>query len=1514
MAPQDSYIEEDEDVCPLCIEEFDLSDRNFRPCPCGYQVCQFCFNNIKNNMNGLCPACRRPYDEKTIQWKVVTQEEVAEFRANIQKNQRKRAQEQRQKEVQKREAEKENRKNLIGVRVVQKNLVYITGLAPTVREDELLKTLRKPEFFGQYGVIQKISISNRKSSDGQHHSLGIYVTFEKPDEATRCIQAVHGSQNGDRILKAQYGTTKYCSAWLKNEKCNNPGCMFLHEQGDEEDSYTRQDLSSMNSIHTQRPLPGGNNNTFRTTPRQQASQPTLSAISQTMARSSSKDGSDYGLDGSALPSSANWARNPQRSRRGSHATSGAPSSPAISASLPTTTEVAQEAVEDIESPPSTQPMEEDKISTQDTVEEPQPPPLKGSLATILRALQSCTFSSFVTPQFNELEPPLFDIRGGKKRKAMREDDDARIGGEQKNAAEGQIQSEGEVEAGGSLALGGEPEERDVIGDGQAFEHRQINPFAPIQRSNADTLFGPALSGSNYNPGTSQMGRGVTPQQLMSLRPQSGFSDQVPSGLSSQATFQNQGHNRQSSRFGFMADSPPAATNLKFATNPRIMGQQSSMLPSSLQSSGSSHFFGSSMPAPPPGLKSSNTPPNIFGQGFGGSAFGAATKDASGDLLQSLISRSRGGGNQPHDGGKREYMISSFSNQYPPPSTSTPAPTSGLLASLYGNHPGAFQDFGSKQKKKGKKHRHANTSSSGGSGLVDLADPSILQARMQHQSQSNTGVNQGVFSGQSQDHELSLPDEAELSVDALVSEESALASFPSAASVDSRHLPSYFDGLSPPGHSASHGVSVEGQSQRSNIVSTAPHVSAFGSPYYDTASSTQAPSKLDGTDQQLDTRTKSHATKDSSPVYLLGLWSASAKGSILQEKDFPALGAPRTNENMSANAGSVTSKNILSKSIPGTRRQSDKISEIVHEEHGDEVDTDESQPARGSDTKSLGPMALSATAAFMSQPKEDAAKTGELAEISRFPPLPTPAISSGTATPSRNMPKTLRVVPSSIKAETHPASLSPLPISNVLPVAGKPIHPHRPGTPASEMISDTASVTSFSVSVSRAGSPPLSKVGTAPIRGTTKSQQRKQRKDVLKQETKTLAETPKSEAEEHAPVIGRKKKQKKEKPAKEVNAISSAAIPIEPLKDEIAPLSRDNGKQLADYNKEELKTDSTGYAHKEKQDASSSAKEVVETTVSSPTPSLSKAAEPADKTLERPQSSPASVFADIRASLCTAAPDKLQLLKPVSSNSSRPEHNSLNPLGKRGDCKESSCRCGEMQDADLAALRAGRPVRKQFHTDGSRMLITPHGDCIRGLSPEEEDTFLALQTAIAATAENPAAFVAPRHQPSSGAFSLIKGRAVPNGRPNIFPSTMQPQSQDPIGKLQREDALSYINQYVLPRLSLGATSMGFPKGASSTRDSASLNSLAPYFYGPDAAAGVGIYSTPESARAIQDFAAPGMSLDEMNKGAAASSIGNMPLMSVEDAEAALAAAKRETEKLEKGLNLVIKRNRRLLLGV
>ena len=146
---------------------------------------------------------------------------------------------------------------------------------------------------------------------------------------------------------------------------------------------------------------------------------------------------------------------------------------------------------------------------------------------------------------------------------------------------------------------------------------------------------------------------------------------------------------------------------------------------------------------------------MFGQnhGFGGSLAGssafAGAKDSNSDMLREML-RNRGmaSSGQVHDAGKREFMFPSFLHQYP--STSTPAPASGLLASLYGTQPGAFQDFGSKQKKKGKKHRHANTSSSGGGGLVDLADPNMFQARMPiQQQQSNAGVGQGLFGGQGQ---------------------------------------------------------------------------------------------------------------------------------------------------------------------------------------------------------------------------------------------------------------------------------------------------------------------------------------------------------------------------------------------------------------------------------------------------------------------------------------------------------------------------------------------------------------------------------------------------------------------------------------------------------------------------------------------------------------------------------------------------------------------------------------------
>jgi RNA recognition motif-containing protein len=107
----------------------------------------------------------------------------------------------RQKEAQKAEADSLSRKHLAGLRVVQKNLVYVTGLTPTIREDRLLDTLRGPDYFGQYGKIIKIVVSKARENAQHQQSVGVYVTFARKDDAEACITAVDGSQNGERVLR-----------------------------------------------------------------------------------------------------------------------------------------------------------------------------------------------------------------------------------------------------------------------------------------------------------------------------------------------------------------------------------------------------------------------------------------------------------------------------------------------------------------------------------------------------------------------------------------------------------------------------------------------------------------------------------------------------------------------------------------------------------------------------------------------------------------------------------------------------------------------------------------------------------------------------------------------------------------------------------------------------------------------------------------------------------------------------------------------------------------------------------------------------------------------------------------------------------------------------------------------------------------------------------------------------------------------------------------------------------------
>jgi len=153
------------------------------------------------------------------------------------------------KEREKKEMEATNRKHLANMRVVQKNLVYIVGLSPRLAREEFIPALKSANYFGQYGRVAKILINKRSSSNKFGHgdsSIGVYVTYQSKEDAARAIVAIDGSKEpGGRIIRASYGTTKYCTSYLRNLPCSNPGCTYLHEPGEEADSFTKEDLSTL---------------------------------------------------------------------------------------------------------------------------------------------------------------------------------------------------------------------------------------------------------------------------------------------------------------------------------------------------------------------------------------------------------------------------------------------------------------------------------------------------------------------------------------------------------------------------------------------------------------------------------------------------------------------------------------------------------------------------------------------------------------------------------------------------------------------------------------------------------------------------------------------------------------------------------------------------------------------------------------------------------------------------------------------------------------------------------------------------------------------------------------------------------------------------------------------------------------------------------------------------------------------------------------------------------------------
>eukprot|EP00658_Telonema_sp_P-2_P003113 TRINITY_DN11145_c0_g1_i1.p1 TRINITY_DN11145_c0_g1~~TRINITY_DN11145_c0_g1_i1.p1 ORF type:complete len:466 (-),score=112.29 TRINITY_DN11145_c0_g1_i1:83-1480(-) len=222
---------DDAPSCPLCAEELDATDRGFFPCRCRFQVCPFCYGRLKES-SGQCPGCRASYDDQEPVYEEPDFEKLRQEREM-----------QKQKDRAMRQESSKSMESLANVRVIQRNLVYVTGLSLKHAYDEILAG---PKWFKPYGRILKC-VANRtvqyNTTSPHGPTVSAYVTYAEDDDALEAIRALDNTMHDGHVLRCSFGTTKYCNSFLRGMECTIPDCMYLHKIQENDDTYLRAQLS-----------------------------------------------------------------------------------------------------------------------------------------------------------------------------------------------------------------------------------------------------------------------------------------------------------------------------------------------------------------------------------------------------------------------------------------------------------------------------------------------------------------------------------------------------------------------------------------------------------------------------------------------------------------------------------------------------------------------------------------------------------------------------------------------------------------------------------------------------------------------------------------------------------------------------------------------------------------------------------------------------------------------------------------------------------------------------------------------------------------------------------------------------------------------------------------------------------------------------------------------------------------------------------------------------------------------
>ncbi|KAL1964796.1 hypothetical protein VTN77DRAFT_6663 [Rasamsonia byssochlamydoides] len=350
------------------------------------------------------------------------------------------------------------------------------------------------------------------------------------------------------------------------------------------------------------------------------------------------------------------------------------------------------------------------------------------------------------------------------------------------------------------------------------------------------------------------------------------------------------------------------------------------------------------------------------------------------------------------------------------------------------------------------------------------------------------------------------------------------------------------------------------------------------------------------------------------------------------------------------------------------------------------------------------------------------------QIGSRPNTPMTGVSRTSDSSGPRQPRVLRVVDTP-KTETPPPPSAGQSVSSAAASKARSRRPSissvsRPATPA-DVGSDYDPNTS--ASVSRANSPPPSRVGSAPVRTMTKSQAKKERRLKAKQaeeakKEEAVASAPVEEPVQ-APIIGRKRKTKKT-PASSSEQSAATSTDTGKTSEQAESATAD----VDDQKKGAKSKDKNNKDEKSAEEKQPEAKEPVEAwKVNNTIEQMLKDAEASGRSIKE-------LFLE-RTSPLHVILAQMHKAGEIDLNT----HPLFNPpsLNQRTDMKctaedyDRLKRPIELTEEHRKMLLRGEPIRINADSDllKDRCLITPRGCVLRHLSAEEEDRYLELEKRV-----------------------------------------------------------------------------------------------------------------------------------------------------------------------------------------